>query len=160
MMLRSEMLARLQELEQDPRLTEYKAAHIEVNAILAIEQISMRTEANTLRRCLGLPSRQYCGHEGPAAPEQLPLIDEAQAYQLARDIHGAMDCDASVTHTMGAALGQAYGELQPPLADDLELKDWMEALGLDAKPQETNQQLARRVKANWPYPEVEPPHPY
>lgn len=58
-----EMLTRLGELETDDRLVEYSAEHVMVNAPLAIIQITLKAEANTLRWVLGLPQRQYFGKD-------------------------------------------------------------------------------------------------
>ena len=50
---------RLAKLEEDERLVLYSAAHVQINAPLALEQVALKTEANTLRWVLGLPRVAY-----------------------------------------------------------------------------------------------------
>lgn len=56
-----ELLEMLAELETDNRLTEYSVARVQVNAPLALEQVSLHARANLLRDILGLPRKRYPG---------------------------------------------------------------------------------------------------
>jgi hypothetical protein len=53
----------LDKLEEDNRLTEYSVARVQVNAPLALEQVSLHAKANLLRDILGLPRRRYHGRD-------------------------------------------------------------------------------------------------
>lgn len=55
--------ARLAELETDDRLVKYDLADTHSNVVLALIQTALRVEAQTLRRVLGMPHRQYHGRD-------------------------------------------------------------------------------------------------
>lgn len=68
-----EIQAMLDDLEEDVRLTEYSVALVQVNAPLALEQVSLHAEASLLRYILGLPHRQYHGRD---EQQEEPVKDE------------------------------------------------------------------------------------
>lgn len=51
--------ARLQELEQDERLTKYRTASVFTNVVLALQQQAGRAQIDLLRKLLGLPPYAY-----------------------------------------------------------------------------------------------------
>ena len=57
-----EIRRELEKVEADERIN-YPAAAVQINAPLALIQLSLTTKANTLRWALGIPTRQYYGKD-------------------------------------------------------------------------------------------------
>lgn len=55
----AEIKKRLDKIESDPRLRDYKTATVSINAPLALVQMGAESESSALRWVLGLPSQSW-----------------------------------------------------------------------------------------------------